>query len=136
MTGDKTITLTIPRELQNLLVLALRYAADTAQTQVDSVQRYGGGKEFTDGFDQPGQCRWLATYIEHKLRDATPAPEWMVRSYHVYTDEYPDTDDPILHGSFDTLELAVNDGKKLATDFMVSHLSAILYDSKVVAEAA
>lgn len=68
MTGDKTITITITRDLQSLLVCALRMAADEAQKIID-----------TDPTNwdriclkQPGQVRWLASYLERKLDDTEP----------------------------------------------------------------
>lgn len=60
-------TITIRREQAQLLLLAIRWAAELAQERADS-------GEYTDGLDQPAQLRWIARYLEHKFRDAAGGP--------------------------------------------------------------
>jgi len=60
---SKNITIELPQEIAELVHHALRIAADIAQDRIES-------GEANCAFDQPGQLRWAAKYIEHKVRDA------------------------------------------------------------------
>ena len=60
----KTVKVELEQDTASLVANALRYVAKIADDRIAS------GEAFTDGHDQPSQLRWIATYIEHKLKDA------------------------------------------------------------------
>lgn len=57
------VTVELTPEHAHLVMCALRAAATAGD------QRIADG-ECTGGFGQCGQLRWIATFIEHKIRDA------------------------------------------------------------------
>lgn len=65
---NDNVTLTLPRELAQLVSASLRFAAEKAEERVAADPDAGW-----QGLDQPGQLRWTATYIDHKLADAALA---------------------------------------------------------------
>lgn len=60
---SKSVQLTLTPEMAELAMYALRLAADDAEESIEA-------QRASCGLEQPGLLRWLATYIEHKLRDA------------------------------------------------------------------
>jgi hypothetical protein len=61
-----SVTITLPRDLSQLVSAALRYAADCGDARV-AADPDADWQEL----DQTGQLRWAATYIDHKIQDVS-----------------------------------------------------------------